>query len=243
MKRAIGFFAAAGLAMIFTGGCASNAPTGDSTTQDSVALPPVTTHYVMLHVRAPVLGISSKAHLTLTARIAPFDPMPTYKYALDARVNGNYFLMPDPPKIYTVVKTPYFKTQSRLMQFRVEIYNHSDLAMPPGRAIAAIDVNGKTISEKDILLPAILPEHQAEVTIDGPGPEAAGNLPAEGILRFGLYQVHVGEHVENYWWDAGYELTQRTETLPVTVVVRTPDEQAARQTLRKLQGQPPEEGN
>lgn len=241
MKQAIGFLAAAGLAALLTTGCASNGSVGESAAPGALE-PPVTMHYVMLHVRAPVLGIDSKAHLTFTARVEPFESVPTYEYTLKSHVNGDYFLMPDPPKIYTVVRTPHFKTQSRLMRFRVEIYNHSELAMPPGRAIAAIDINGKTISEQDILLPAILPEHQAEVTIDGPGPEVAGNLPAEGVLRFGLYQIHVGEYVENYSWDAGYKLTERTETLPVTVVLRTPNEQAARQALRRLQGQPLGEG-
>lgn len=237
MKSTFCRIAVVPLLLLLVAGCATN-PAGEATQDTRSAAPPVTAHYLAVRFQTPQLGIKSKDRVVATASVEPIDSVLAYKYTLSSKVNGNYFLLPDPPKIYTIVKTPYYKKTSSLMRFHVEIYNRSDLAILPGRAVAAVDVNGKTVFESDILIPGVLPEHRAELTIDGPAVGAGGKLPAKGSLRFGIYQVHVGDQVENFWWDTGYASAEGVETLPATVVLRTPRETEARQALAKLQAQP-----
>lgn len=229
------------LPWLLLSGCASDGPPPGNV--NPVAERAVDVDYVSLKYKDGALGTVSKSGLSLSAAAQPVASSLKYRYSLTSRVNGDYFLMPDPPTIYTILKTPVSETAPDRISFSIDIRNRSETVLLPERAIAALDVNDTTIFEKDILLPRVLPRHHASVTIDGPLLRTAPHLPASGTMRLGIYRIKVGGAERSFSWETEYVLTRRSEKLPVEVVLKTAHEKEARQALKVLrarQGTKPE---
>lgn len=198
-KATIGILALMG---ILSAGCVTG-PVSQNDSQDSY---PVT-------LETQTLTIEGGAQLQdidgVQANISVRDSKPElqYRYRISQSVNGTYFMMPNPPKSYTVYRVPFYANNPDGVLVKITLTNNTQDVVNTGNAICAFDVDGQTILSQQVKAPDLLPGHSLVALVNGP---PLDKLQGHHSLTIWLYQLSAQSGSKPYKWVVSYQLLQQT---------------------------------
>src|SRR6185503_4655363 len=121
-------------------------------------------------------------------------------YDVESKVVGNYLLMPDPPRVFSVRKTPYYRVEPASARIHINLHNVSDHVVLMTGATCAIDLNGHTISSVPLNTPDLLPGHDARLAVDGPSLDQMKTVPT-GTMTVWVYGIGSADRDKGIHWD------------------------------------------
>jgi hypothetical protein len=144
-----------------------------------------------------------------------------YRYEITSRVNGEYFMMPNPPKLYTVYRIPFYKNNPPEPVIKLTFTNNSQQVLATDHSICAFDLDGQTVLSQPIKLPDLLPGHTLVALIDGP---TFDKLQGHDTLTVWVYHLGTQPNAAPYKWVVPYQLTQQTRPAQAKLVGQSPKE-------------------
>jgi hypothetical protein len=144
-----------------------------------------------------------------------------YRYEVTSRINGDYFMMPNPPRLYTVYKVPFYRNDPPGSVVKLTLTNNSQRVIDTGQAVCAFDLDGQTVLTHAISTPDLLPEHTLVARIDGP---TFDQLKGHTSLTVWIYHLGTGPDAAPYRWTLPYQLTEQTRTAQAELVGQSPRE-------------------
>ncbi|HKT32692.1 MAG TPA: hypothetical protein VJS89_09405 [Gammaproteobacteria bacterium] len=153
-------------------------------------------------------------------------PQLYYRYRVESAVNGNYFMMPAPPKIFRIYRVPFYKSEPENVTVKLTITNLSDRVLQADKAVCAFDLNGKTAVSIPLQGTDVLPGHTDVFTVRGPDITQFARIPPHGTMTFWLYGFGVQEHA--YRWDVTYQYSETKSQEQAELIGTTPDEEMAK---------------
>jgi hypothetical protein len=164
--------------------------------------------------------------LNATVSVPDMRPVLYYRYDIDSKVVGNYVLMPNPPKVFTVRRAPYYRVEPGSARIHINLHNTSDHIMRMNGAACALDLNGHTISSVPLNTPDLLPGHDASLAVDGPALDQIKAVPM-GTLTIWLYGFDGADKDKGIHWSVGYNYSQQDLQTTGEIVLTTSSQQEA----------------
>ncbi|HEX5339832.1 MAG TPA: hypothetical protein VFX47_03015 [Gammaproteobacteria bacterium] len=144
-----------------------------------------------------------------------------YRYDITARVNGSYFMMPDPPKVYTVYRVPFYRNTPPGMIVKLTLTNNSQQVIDTSRSICAFDLDGQTLVSQPLDTPELLPGHTLVARVEGPGLD---QLQGHDSLVVWVYHLGTQADAAPYKWTLSYQLTEQARSAQAEYVGQSPHE-------------------
>jgi len=149
----------------------------------------------------------SLAGVTATVAVQELHPTLYYGYSVSSQVNGGYVLMPDPPRVYTVRKVPFYRYDSDSIVVRLDLKNDTQDVVRANQAACSFDLDGKTVATIPLDMADLLPGHSLEVEVKGPSVDSFGTKP-NGTLTVWLYGLTADKN-QTVHWQADYTMVQQ----------------------------------
>ena len=149
----------------------------------------------------------SLAGLSVSVSADDIVPSLYYRYDVSSRVNGSYILLPNPPMIYTVRKTPFYKADTDLTILHINLTNTTGDVVRASQAVCSIDIDGKTVSSAPLDSSDLMPGHELSVQVQGPGSDQFGTKP-NGTMTVWLYGLN-GDKNQALHWQMDYNVKQQ----------------------------------
>jgi hypothetical protein len=172
-------------------------------------------------------GEQAQAGQGYTVNLGVRDSLPELynRYNVRGGVNGTYFMMPAPPQLYRVYRTPYYKLSPPNLSLKFTISNTSGDVLYMNKAVCAFDLDGKTIASVPLQGPDVLPGHTGSFAVDGPAVDQF-KQPPQGNLTVWLYGL--GGEGHTYHWDMRYQYTEEKSTGKGEYLGKTTNEKVAK---------------
>lgn len=163
-----------------------------------------------------------------TVKLAVRNSLPQlyYRYRVESEVNGNYFMMPAPPKIFRIYRVPFYKMEPQNVTVRFTVTNNSDGVLQVGKAVCAFDLNGKTVVSTPLKGADVLPRHTDVFMVSGPEINQFSQVPGHGSMTLWLYGLGEQEHA--YSWDVTYQYSETKSLEQAELIGTTPNEAMAK---------------
>ena len=160
------------------------------------------------------------AGVTATASADDVMPVLYYDYSVSSRINGNYVAMPNPPKIYTVRKVPFYKTDPDTVTVHISLQNSTGEVVRASQAVCSFDIDGKTVTSTPLNATDLLPGHSLDIRVQGPSLDLFGTR-ASGNLSVWLYGLTADKN-QTLHWDMNYTVKQENRQVWGEVLEETP---------------------
>jgi hypothetical protein len=164
--------------------------------------------------------------LNASVSVPDLRPVLYYRYDIDSKVVGDYVLMPNPPRLFTVRKAPYYRVEPASARIHINLHNTSDHIVRMNGAACALDLNGHTISSVPLNTPDLLPGHDANLAVDGPTLGLIKATPT-GTLTVWVYGFDGADKDKGIHWTIGYNYSQQDLESTGEIVLSTSSEQEA----------------
>lgn len=194
---------------------------------ENAATSPPSTYPVQIKARSLEFSAAPQPqqHAGVVLNLAIRDNLPQlyYRYEVTSRINGSYFMMPNPPKLYTVYRIPFYQNIPAAPVVKFTLTNNSQQVIETGHSICAFDLDGQTILSKPVNIPDLLPGHTAVARIEGP---TFDQLQGHASLTVWIYHLGDGTDGTPYKWVLPYQLTEQTRSAQAELVGESPREEA-----------------
>lgn len=157
----------------------------------------------------------------VTATVSADDVIPVlyYDYSVSSRINGSYVAMPNPPKVYTVRKVPFYKTDPDTVTVHISLRNTTSEVVRASQAVCSFDIDGKTVASTPLNATDLLPGHNLDIQVQGPSLDLFG-ARTSGSLTVWLYGVTADKN-QTLHWEVSYAVKQENRQVWGEVVGET----------------------
>jgi hypothetical protein len=182
------------------------------------------------------------AGFTASADLRSSVPTLYYRYDVSSRVNGNYALMPSPPRIYTISKIPFFKDQADSVDVKLTLHNSSDAVISTGKAICVFELNDQTLVSTPLEANSIVPDQTIALVVNGPKLDALDKITSHGTLIIWLYGINGSFDKDHaFHWAFPYVAVTKTITATGEVLGQTTTAAVAQSYEGKVEKAPQSE--
>jgi hypothetical protein len=172
-----------------------------------------------------VVAAQTAAGVTATVSADDVIPVLYYDYSVSSRINGGYVAMPNPPKVYTVRKVPFYKTDPDTVTVHISLHNSTGEVVRASQAVCSFDVDGKTVASTPLNATDLLPGHNLDIQVQGPSLDIFGSK-SSGNLTVWLYGVTADKN-QTLHWEVSYTVKQENRQVWGEVVGETSSEDEA----------------
>lgn len=148
-----------------------------------------------------------------------------YRYEVTSKVNGKYLVyMPNPPKLYTVYRIPFFKDASDASVVRVTLTNNSSGVLETSHAVCEFDLDGQALVTEPLKTGAVLPGHSLSVPVVGP---TMSQLKGHKEITLWIYRIgttEAGRSEIPFKWTLPYTLTFASAREEAELIEESPSE-------------------